>query len=117
MRQHEIAFYSTAAQVLPVLVIVAFFELRLFRPPQERPLSPWRAYLTFLFCYSAMVAEVTCIVVLAAGEATDLGERIVRTVLMAGVVIVFWSPLPSNFKALNRFIAEHKKRQQERKSN
>src|SRR6185295_6002027 len=59
MKEADIAFYTTVAQLLPVLVIFAAIELRFLRPDSGAPagFKRVRFWLVLIFCPMVLFAE------------------------------------------------------------
>jgi hypothetical protein len=95
MEQHDLAFYSTIAQVLPVLVIFAAIELRLLKPDKtaKRQYRKIRIALVATFAPLALFAEQACLLALFTNHApVAFPKGMVYAVTMVCVGIVFLAP-------------------------
>ncbi len=93
MKQHELAFYSTVAQVLPVLIVVATVELRILLPRQKGKTSRIRSLAVMAFAPVALSAEMVSFNVLLTGDPPNGVEvAVVKVALWVGVLLVFLAP-------------------------
>ena len=107
------AFYSTAAQVIPVIWIVLVFQLQFFGDKPERDgaatvapeemhrKAPTR-FLFFIIGVAVLlwVAELSCLLSLLEERDDSFGRFLVRLALVAGVSTVFYIPIAPWFEAL-----------------
>ncbi len=93
MPEHEIAFEATAAQVLPVLVVVAIVEMRLLSPPDKSEFQLGHFLFVSAFCVSAAASEIILLASLKLGWGLDpFGSAFVLLTLIVGTFLVFYSP-------------------------
>jgi hypothetical protein len=95
MKQSDIAYYSTIAQMLPVLVIFAAIELRLLKPDLAAPptFRRIRTVLVAAFCPLALLAEQTCLNALLNDHvSTVFTKEVIFWITMVCVGIVFLAP-------------------------
>jgi len=93
LQQHDLAFYSTAAQVLPVLVIVALVELRYLPAQTDELPGPWRFRATFGYCVLATVTEFKLLLAARNGQRGDCRRRPGHGCLDVGYWAVFAAPI------------------------
>jgi hypothetical protein len=91
----EIAFYSTVAQLLPVLVIFAAIELRFLKPDDTAPRSfkKVRLVLVLVFCPLILLAEQASLMALMNNHvSTVFTKLIIFWISMICVGIVLLAP-------------------------
>lgn len=79
-------FYSTAAQVIPVIWLALMFEKRVLEGKRLKPSDPaWPIFSEALGVYSLLLAEIAALTVLASGRDTDAALVIVIVGMGSGV--------------------------------
>lgn len=107
------AFYSTSAQVIPVIWIVLVFQLRFFgdKPerdgaatvaPEEMHRKAPTLFLFFIIGVAVLlwVAELSCLLSLLEKQDDSLTRFLARIALVTGVSTVFYIPVAPWFEAL-----------------
>lgn len=112
LQQHDLVFYSTAAQVLPVLVIVAIVELHYLPAETDNYPGPVRRRITLGYCALATVAELKLLLSLATDTGSTINSALAMVVLTLGVGMVFSAPVIAFDRARNK--AEAKAGQDEK---
>lgn len=79
-------FYGTAAQVIPVLLLVLAVDLARYRSPEE-PL--WIAYSFMGSVLWMVLGEAAAMVVLASGGSSYLSALLVASAIAIGLGVVF----------------------------
>jgi hypothetical protein len=111
LQQHDLAFYSTAAQVLPVLVIVAIVELRYLPARTENLPELWRQRITMGYCGIATIAEFQLLLDLATNEKGRVTSIVAMIALTFGILMVFSAPVIALDRARSKGEAEAKQDQ------
>jgi hypothetical protein len=102
LEQHDLVFYSTAAQVLPVLVIVAIVELRYLPAKTETYPGPVHRRLTLAVCVLATIAEFQLLLALATDNGGTFTSVVGMAALTLAVGMVFSAPVVALDDARNR---------------
>jgi hypothetical protein len=109
------AFYATAAQIIPLLVVVTVLEERL--RPRDDPLKVWGA-LRFLGAGLFTLAELVALLSLADRTYTEFRTVFVMVTIFVGLVVVMVSVAPPPIHSANtrplveRYQGRHRARRQ-----
>ena len=103
------AFYSTAAQVIPLLVVVLVVETRtLSEPASDTP--TWAIVWVVGMSVLSAWAELDALYVLKDGHPSVTSGTIVMGALSALVLTVFYIPLYPNLDELRRRRKRHREK-------
>ncbi len=95
MKASDVTFYSTVAQLLPVLVIFAAIELRLLKPVRGGTVlfRRIRFWAILVFCPLVLLAEQACLLALVNDHvSTVFSKTIIFEIAMVCLGIVVLAP-------------------------
>ena len=110
----DTAYFSTAAQVLPVLFILIVVEFRILggssgggrwwasarQLPAGRKLSVTDSLVVVVICFSFVMAEVTSFATIRSGKPTDLQYDFVEAMTVVLLLMVIFVPAQPHVEAL-----------------